>query len=219
VTLLDVGPLGPDYLLGHAHADTLSFELSLFGQRVLVNSGTSRYGAGEERLRQRGTAAHNTVLVDEQDSSEVWGGFRVARRARPSGLAIRGDDGFVVSCAHDGYRRLPGRPEHRRQWTVRQTTLMVEDWVSGRFGRAEARFHLHPRMTVEQVSRRSDGGTTVALRLPEGQRVLFEIERGDFRLAAATWHPEFGGGEPNTCLVVDLRGGRSRVHLEWTDAG
>ena len=24
--LLDVGPIGPDYLLGHAHADTLSFE-------------------------------------------------------------------------------------------------------------------------------------------------------------------------------------------------
>ena len=35
VALLDVAPVGPDYLPGHAHADTLSFELSLFGQRVL----------------------------------------------------------------------------------------------------------------------------------------------------------------------------------------
>lgn len=49
--------MGPDYLPGHAHADTLSFEWSLFGQRVLVNSGTSEYGLSPERLRQRGTTA------------------------------------------------------------------------------------------------------------------------------------------------------------------
>ena len=30
VALLDVAPVGPDYLPGHAHADTFSFELSLF---------------------------------------------------------------------------------------------------------------------------------------------------------------------------------------------
>ena len=72
VAMLDVGPIGPDYLPGHAHADTLSFELSLHGRRVLVNSGTSVYGIGAERLRQRGTAAHNTLTVDGADSSEVW---------------------------------------------------------------------------------------------------------------------------------------------------
>ena len=87
MALLDVAPVGPDYLPGHAHADTLSFELSLFGQRVLVNSGTSQYEAGPERSRQRGTAAHNTVIVDGHDSSEVWAGFRVARRASSRGPA------------------------------------------------------------------------------------------------------------------------------------
>ena len=83
VALLDLAKVGPDYIPGHAHADTLSFELSLFGHRVFVNSGTSCYGLGDERLRQRGTATHNTVMIDDQDSSEVWSGFRVARRAYP----------------------------------------------------------------------------------------------------------------------------------------
>ena len=107
VALLDVARIGPDYLPGHAHADTLSFELSLFGQRVVVNSGTSQYGHGAERLCQRGTAAHNTVDVNGCDSSEVWGGFRVARRARPFGLAVEeGDHALTVTCSHDGYRRL-----------------------------------------------------------------------------------------------------------------
>ena len=36
---VDVAPIGPDYLPGHAHADTLSFEMSLGKQRVIVNGG------------------------------------------------------------------------------------------------------------------------------------------------------------------------------------
>ncbi len=58
IVLLDVARIGPDYLPGHAHADTLSFELSLFGQRVVVNSGISCYGVSDKRLQQRCTAAH-----------------------------------------------------------------------------------------------------------------------------------------------------------------
>ena len=77
--IVDVAKLGPDYLLGHAHADTLSFELSFMGERLFVNSGTSCYGTSNERVRQRGTAAHNTVIVDGVDSSEVWKGFMLPR--------------------------------------------------------------------------------------------------------------------------------------------
>ena len=83
VVICDVARVGPNYQPGHAHADTLSFELSVYGFRVFVNSGVSEYGVSEERLRQRGTAAHNTLELNNADSSEVWHGFRVARRACP----------------------------------------------------------------------------------------------------------------------------------------
>ena len=53
VLIADLARIGPDYLPGHAHADTLSFELSQ-KERVFVNSGTSEYGLGAERLRQEG---------------------------------------------------------------------------------------------------------------------------------------------------------------------
>jgi len=106
---LDVAPIGPDYLPSHANADTLSFELSVFGQRVIVNGGTSRYGSGPERLRERQTAAHSTLEINSESSSEVWSGFRVARRAYPFELSINESGSAVeVVCAHDGYRRLKG---------------------------------------------------------------------------------------------------------------
>ena len=78
VIMADVAKIGPDYIPGHGHADVLSFEMSLFGERLIVNSGISTYNTGPERQKQRGTLAHSTITIDVTDSSEVWNGFRVA---------------------------------------------------------------------------------------------------------------------------------------------
>jgi len=216
VAILDVAPVGPDYLPGHAHADTLSFEMSLFGQRVLVNSGTFCYGNSGERLRQRGTAAHNTVVVDGQDSTEVWAGFRVARRARPVGLEVaRNGRLIMVRCAHDGYRRLPGKPEHLRRWLFSGSSLVVEDLISGRFERAEARFYLHPSVTLVENYKDSGKGGKVMLQLPQGQKIRFSVEGGLLRKETTTWHPEFGCSEPNLCLVAEFNRSVLRTQLEW----
>src|SRR5690606_18409087 len=96
-------------------------------QRVIVNGGTSCYGTSIRRLRERGTAAHSTVEIAGQNSSEVWSGFRVGRRARPFGVAVSESS---VCCSHDGYRFLKGRPTHRRCWTFAAGELAVDDVVS-----------------------------------------------------------------------------------------
>ena len=227
VALLDVAPIGPDYLPGHAHADTLSFELSLFGQRVIVNGGTSRYGTSPERLAERGTAAHSTVQIDRADSSEVWGGFRVARRARPFDIslgsgpacfcAVPGGMPMVtaqrVSAAHDGYRRLPGRPIHRRTWEMTAEQLAVADSISGAYGEAVARFHLHPEVTAEIEAQ--GAGSRGSLHLPGGQVVRWSATGGKARLVPSAWHPEFGRSLPTRCLEVRIVGGESRTVFDW----
>ena len=210
VALLDVAPIGPDYLPGHAHADTLSFEWSLLGQRVVVNSGTSCYGNSVERARQRGTAAHSTVEVDGADSSEVWGGFRVARRARPFGLTIEElESGVTVRCAHNGYRRLPGKPVHWRQWFFRQGSLEVHDWVEGGGAEATARFHLHPAVKVQ-----GDGQEGI-LFIPNNHQIRWRANGGDARLVESTYHPEFGVSIPNRCLELPLLEGKATMIFSW----
>jgi hypothetical protein len=63
----------------------------------------------------------------------VWGVFRAARRARVSGLAVRADaSGLSCEAVHDGFRRLPGRPLHRRRWLLTEDGLRVDDLVAGR---------------------------------------------------------------------------------------
>lgn len=215
VALLDVGPIGPDYLPGHAHADTLSFELSLFGQRTFVNSGTSQYGLGAERLRQRSTAAHNTVVIDRQNSSEVWSGFRVARRARTMHLQIaERDDTVTVSCAHDGYRRLAGKNIHRRVWIFGPGYLELTDEISGDFEHAEARFHLPPDIRIEPGSSEQH----CRLKLSGGQEVRVAIDGGTLEIQASTWHPYFGVTLHAACLLVHFASPKIKTKISWNSA-
>ncbi len=208
VLFFDAAPVGPDYLPGHAHADTLSLELSLFGRRVLVNSGTSVYGTGPERQRQRGTNAHNTVMVDGQDSSEVWGGFRVARRARIRSVSCALEDGLAVA-EHDGYRRLPGRPMHRRQVQLTDRALVVVDTVTGEYHHnVQGAWHLHPNVHIACIKDGPDAG--VQLRVPVGNEVREAAltVQGPVTLAVeeCTWHPEFGRTVPNKRVVFRYDG-------------
>jgi len=216
VALLDVARIGPDYLPGHGHADTLSFELSLFGQRVFVNSGTSQYGENDERQRQRGTAAHNTVVINGENSSEVWGGFRVARRAYPSKPFIAEDDkSVVVVASHDGYKRLRGKAIHQRSWSFTSRSLVIHDLITGNFERAEARFHLYPDVEVDR-HHSSDGQLLLSLR--SGKIISFDVQgTTGMEVMESTWHPGFGVSVPNICIVVKFSGHELATRLEWGD--
>lgn len=212
VAVLDVAKIGPDYLPGHAHADTLSFELSLYEQRLFVNSGTSCYGVSDERLRQRSTAAHNTVEVDSESSSEVWGGFRVARRARPENLTIsRRDDVLSVGCAHGGYRRLPGKVTHHRQWNFNSRELVITDSISGKFSCAKARFYFHPDVSVRKVE---NNWFVATLAIGNVVDIVF-TGAADICLENTTWHPGFGVSMPNMCLVVQISERELVTKIKW----
>lgn len=212
VAFLDLARVGPEYLPGHGHADTLTFEVSLFNQRLIVNSGVSCYGLGVERLRQRGTAAHNTVIVGNQDSSEVWSGFRVARRAYPVNQKIHfNEENFFVECAHDGYRRLLGGGVHCRRWTLGEKYFEIEDILPETTVSSQARFHFHPDINLEIFSNLRSG----RLIYPNGRTVTLEIAVGNAHVEGSSWHPEFGTSIPNKCLVIDLVNGMSKLILNW----
>lgn len=203
--IADVGPIGPDYLPGHAHADTLSFELSLGGRRVLVNGGTFTYEAGAERARQRGTASHNTMQVNGLDSSEVWSSFRVARRARPSEVRWGAErEELWLRGSHDGYSRLRGVGLVHRSWRLSGRGLVIEDRVDGCPRSAVVRFRAHPDYAF-QIDRDAAGRLDIGA--GDGAPGLrFEIRgTADPRVVSSTWHPGFGLSEP--CEVLELHMG------------
>ncbi|MDB5866696.1 MAG: Heparinase family protein [Betaproteobacteria bacterium] len=201
----DAAPLGPEYLPAHAHADTLSFELSWHGQRIVTNSGTSCYASGPQRDWERSTAAHNAVVIDGESSSEVWHAFRVARRARPFALHCgETAQSCVMRCSHDGYTRLPGRPVHTRTIELTEREVTWRDEVTGSGTHAATGYiPLHPSVTAEQTA---DG--SCALAGPEGLRLALTPVNACTRLHidTGTYSAEFGHVLPRPVLMWTLTG-------------
>jgi len=197
--ILDVGSLGPAYLAGHGHADTLSCELSIHARRFLVDPGTSTYENGPQRWYERSTRAHNTVSIDLFDSSNVWHAFRTGRQAAVVSRQVQVDHCSVKVCAaHDGYAGLRGRPVHQRTWIAENHVFEIWDKVlgSGRH-RVDVSFLLAPAWEVaERIDER-----TLMLSHADGVRVRIRLD-GPVRLSVqcGQYHPEFGVALPTIAL-------------------
>jgi len=153
--IIDGGPIGPDYLPAHAHADIFSYELSVEGNLFIVDTGVYEYEAGDMRDYVRSTKAHNTVCVDGVNQAECWDSFRVARRYPPRSVSFTQKEGqsHFEGC-FDGYAQLIGdQIAHRRHIDADQDerTIVVEDTITGEGGHTvESRIHLHPDVQVER---------------------------------------------------------------------
>jgi hypothetical protein len=149
--LFDCGPHGTDNC-GHAHADALSFELAVNGKTVLVDPGTYTYtGSKEMRDWFRSSAAHNTLTVDNESSSESDGPFSWKTMARSECSSWITEESFdYVKASHDGFMRLSEPAKHTRSilfikrgyWVVRDVVETSGDHE------LTARFHLDPRLTL-----------------------------------------------------------------------
>lgn len=203
--VVDCGPIGPDYQPGHAHCDTLSYELAIDGRRLIVDSGVYDYEASPERAYARSTRAHNTVVVDGMDQSEIWGVFRVARRARPIRAALRTAGGAVVfEGAHDGYCRLPGRPIHARTITYDgRGEWVIEDRLTGR-GRhhLESYVHVHPDFQVSETPK----GFVIAERGGQAIALIESLTPCEVRVERGWYFPEFGVKSEKDVIVLSRTG-------------
>lgn len=113
--LFDCGPHG-EVCGAHAHADALSFDLSVRGHPVLVDPGTFTYtGSKQERDWFRSSPAHNTLTVDGESSSISGGPFSWNTIARAQLLAWISRRRFdYVEAEHDGYKRLVEPVSYKR---------------------------------------------------------------------------------------------------------
>ncbi|MCF6768122.1 heparinase II/III family protein [Thiotrichales bacterium 19S11-10] len=198
--ILDVASIGPDYLPGHAHADSLSFELIIDRFPVFVNLGTSCYGRSQRRHFERSTKAHNTLVMNNQSSSEMWSGFRVARRACVEVLELNGNSAELsstVKAQHNGYQRIDKQAIHYRTWQFYHNRLVVTDMLSGS-GSADILLHLHPLCEIIYL-----GEHNVVVRLPNQSEVNIQFET-EVKVIQSKYANTFGDLLPTSTLQCQL---------------
>ena len=158
--MMDVGDNGPDYNLGHTHADALSIVLTSSKGRIIADSGVFTYNRCDERNKCRKTSAHNTIEIDSMDSAEVWGAFRTGKRGHTKLLKkSHSTDKVSIKAVSDGYAKvLHGPVFHTREY-VRQTgdnSIILRDTINSKNRhKGVLRFFLAPTVTYKLLDEHS----------------------------------------------------------------
>jgi hypothetical protein len=211
----DHGPLGMPPLYNHGHADGLSMTLSLGEHDFLIDPGTYQYnGDAELRTYFKGTRAHNTVCVDEENQAEQLTGFIWDKPYNIEWTRKTTPDGYeVIRASHDGYKRLPHPVIHQRRLVYEPSAfILVEDSFRGT-GRHNfaLHFHLHPDVLVEQDDswyHLKNNGRKLCLQVMDGQ---FDQVKGRKGPLLGWFSPAYGTLEETTTLHIAMDGESGEV--------
>jgi uncharacterized heparinase superfamily protein len=194
------------------HAGTLSFEMSVGRDRLVVNCGAAPAAEGEWRDALRATAAHSALVLADTNSSEL----------RPDGLGRRVEAVEVdrqeangaqwLEVTQDGWMK-PFGILHRRRLYLSESgdDLRGEDLLEpereGVVPPFVVRFHLHPGV-VASLQQDEQG---VLLRLPSG--VGWRLRAKGARIAIE--ESIYLAGEPRRGHQVALHAEPGSTSLQW----
>ena len=213
LVIVDAGPPPPPGLDLHAHAGTLSFEMSYARERLVVNCG-AYYGPSEDwRSLVRASAAHSTLVVADTNSSELLPRGGLGRRPQEVTCERAEDQGSQwIAASHDGYQHNFGLVHARQLFLAADgEDLRGEDRLTGRAGTGFAiRFHLHPAM---QASLTQDGSAAL-LRLPSGVGWRLRVQGAVMSIAESIY---LGGETPRKTqqIVLDGHVGTGGAAVKW----
>ncbi len=215
--LMDCGDIGPSYQPGHTHCDFLSYELMLGGKRLVVDTGVFEYEPGQLRHHVRSTRAHNTVSIDGDEQSEIWGEFRVARRAKKhyGQVSAEGDDTKISGAFSGFYGKAWGwkpRFKHQRDINVKLVKDAVEsieviDTLTGKGEHdaesyAESYIHIHPDFVLEAIDEKN-----IKILFNDAVFATLEINSDcQYRIEETIYCPEFGAKHDIDCIVIYRQG-------------
>lgn len=215
VFTLDHGPLGMAPFYNHGHADALSITLSKNGHPLLVDPGTYRYnGVPEWRRYFKGTRAHNTVIIDDQDQANQATSFIWSKPYNSRLTTCHKENGnFFFNAAHDGYTRLKNPVQHQRSVVFfDQENFLIKDRFFGTGVHCfQLNFHLHPNAVAAKEGRWwivDNGAEHAFIRLFEGD---FQIVRGQTNPMIGWFSGRYGIKEPSSTLTFTRTGNSNAV--------
>ncbi|HEX3994285.1 MAG TPA: heparinase II/III-family protein, partial [Acetobacteraceae bacterium] len=211
VLIVDAGAPPPPDVDRLAHAGTLSMELSVGRDRMIVNVSSFPAGGPQWFDAARATAAHSTLVIGDLNSSEL---LEHGLGRRPSVVTVQRQEAngaHWLEATHDGWVR-PFGATHRRRLYLSESgeDIRGEDVIEAESPQPfTLRFHLHPSV---QASLQQDGAA-VLMRLRSGGGWILRADAAPLTLEESIY---LGSGELRKTEQVVLTGreGGSQ-HVKW----
>jgi len=204
--LADAGPHGYLSITAHAHADALSFALSIDGQPMIVDIGTFAYHTDEYwRCYFRSTPAHNTLTINGQDQSTQQGSFLWSNQAITTVHSWQTTpDGASLEARHDGYKDQG--IIHQRTFQLVDNHLRLSDEIKGAGQHSlQLAFHTAPESTVSQTDQPNIlhiQRENIILQLTLPTQTKIELIEGQQN--GGWYSPRFGVKQPSTTVYASL---------------
>ena len=143
-TMFTNGSLGS----AHGHADNLHISTVYNGDPVLIDSGRYTYREDDpQRIELKAMAAHNSVILDDQDASVPTGSWTYRQFVNPHKTYVRHEDAvhyYESSYDADGY-------SHTRKLQIHDSGIwqIVDEIHAKGTHTATIRWHLDPTCTYQ----------------------------------------------------------------------
>jgi uncharacterized heparinase superfamily protein len=201
VLIVDTGAPPPPDLDRGAHAGTLSIELSVGRERMIVNVGACPAGGPRWHDAARATAAHSTLIVGDVSSSELKPNGLGRRPVHVNAQRQEANGAHWLEADHDGWM-IPFGAIHRRRLYMSESgeDIRGEDVVEADSPQPfTLRFHLHPSV---QASLQQDS-EAVLMRLRTGGGWILRADGAHLSLDGSIY---LGSGELRKAEQVVLTG-------------
>lgn len=197
-----------------AHAGTLSFEMSVGRDRVIVNCGAAPAAEAEWRDALRATAAHSALVLADTNSSELREEGLGRRPDRVEADRHESNGAQWLEASHDGWRK-PFGALHRRRLYLAETgdDLRGEDLIEMAEAGAAVpgfvvRFHLHPGV----IATPQMDEVAVLLKLPSSHFWRLRAKGAKVAVEESLY---IGGGEPRRASQIVLSAEPGSDTVQW----
>jgi uncharacterized heparinase superfamily protein len=175
VVIMDAGPMGPDAVIGHGHADFLSIEVSIGQKRLIVDPGVASVSSDSDRLWTRSAGSHNGPTLKGREPAEFFGTWRVGRRGTAWFNDVTTSTSGAVSLSGECNGYLPWGVTVRRGIMLEHDgRLTIEDrWTGGADCGPAVSFLVPAEWVVEQET-----ATSLKIRHADGAAVTLRLRGG-----------------------------------------
>ena len=183
--LFDCGPLG---FGSHGHYDLLNFEAAAYGHSLIVDPGRYTYSEDSKdgvnwRRVFKGTAYHNTVVVDGKDQIPYRIGAPISPKPQATLRTFATADGFDFIHAQAVSHEYPVVHERMLFFVVPEYWILTDRMHGEGSHTYDLHFHLAPRALGRTILRTGEKSTWVTspnllIAQPRSSDIQAAIEEG-----------------------------------------